>query len=102
MFKGLQQTNAIDGVDHRHQRQGFLNLVALEMSDEVPADIARQCGCLVPQLLRPVFTQIQNTRLDNLPGDLHVNHFGHGHQGHVRAQPSRTPASGRDAFLNSG
>ena len=65
----LRQRKRIDAVNHFEQRQGVPDLVFLEMSDEMPAQIRRQLRNFGAGFLNAAFAE------QSLPGFNRLAHF---------------------------
>src|SRR5687768_8479052 len=84
-------------------RQGPLDLVALQVSDQVPADGAVfQRGRFLPELLRPVLAEVFQAELRQKLRRLDGEAFGDANDRDVGARPSRAPARLADAALDLG
>jgi len=83
------------------QRQGALDLVALQMTDQVPAH-ARYRGGLAPQLLRPALTEIIHSQLRQQRGNRDGDRFGDGDKRDLVPFSARAPAGGTESFFHGG
>ena len=53
----LGQPNAVERMDHRHERHDHLHFIGLQMADQVPFDVLGKLLVLLSHLLRPVLSE---------------------------------------------
>src|SRR5581483_11600427 len=76
-----------------------LYLVALQMADEVPADVQNGWGSS-PKLLRPTLTKVTNAELRQERRDFDGDRLRHGNHGDSVARAACAGASSADALFS--
>jgi hypothetical protein len=83
-----------------HKRQGALNLVPLQVTDQVPAHRRRQGRGFSPQFLRPALAKVYHAQGREQGCYFRPHGLGHRDQCDFRASAAGTPARGLDALLH--
>jgi len=86
------QFEAVDRLDHRHQRQGPSHLVPLKVTDQMPSDRhAGQPRGFVPKVLGPALAKTGTAGLYKRPNLRIADEFRHGHQCDLLGRPATSP-----------
>src|SRR5262249_39566273 len=96
-----QQSQTVHGVDELDKRQSALDLVALQMADEMPADAPGQDGGFTPEFLWPALAEIEDTKFRQQSGHFRTDYLGDSHELHVTALTAGTAAGRGDALLHN-
>ena len=88
-------------MDHGNERQCPFDFVALEVSDEVPAD-GREDGGFSPELLRAAFAEIAHAEFGQECGDLTADRFRDRDQRDFASLAAGARAGGAHPLVDGG
>ena len=88
----LQMLQAVHSVNHAHKGDVILQLLALQVTDEMPLDILGQHGSLVTQLRGVVLAEKALTCIVSLHDIVHRLQFRDGNEARPRRQRGANPS----------
>ena len=89
-----------DGMDDRAKLCRLLDFVALELTNEVPANVVRECFGLRNQLLKSAFAKVPLSKIVQFPNNIDWLGLGNGDQRNARWVAGDQRAISLDFLLN--